>query len=114
MEAISHSSVELALLANVNKDRAVYNTTTMPVNNSSNGPSLPPLNNTVQKNGDKDRKVSNLPKRNPVDLQFKDIEYTVDVGGLFGKRKLIVQLLLLYNYDLWWFAISVILMCNEL
>lgn len=69
----------------------VYKSTTIPLNDSSNGKSaVRQISQQSQTNGMDEKfelkSFSNLPERVPVDIQFKDISYTVKAGFRRGER----------------------------
>lgn len=83
MEVIQHEAV--TTLSSSGQDAPVYNSTTIPMSNVTNGngtySSIP--TNEPSKRPEDDyvlRPFSNLPAREPVDIQFKDVSYTVKVG----------------------------------
>lgn len=77
MEVIQHEAV--STLSSSAQDAPVYNSTTIPM--STNYTSIP-TNEPVNRPEDDYvlRPFSNLPAREPVDIQFKDVSYTVNVG----------------------------------
>lgn len=63
----------------------VYNSTTVPLGESSNGHGR---GNGASKSDEKYElnMFQNLPKRSPVDIQFKDISYCVNAGFRKGEQ----------------------------
>lgn len=78
-------------------DDKVYRTTTIPINNNR-GESLKNDRSQSSHNWDGNgengvRKLpqfSNLPSREPIDLQFKDVVYTVNMGFRKGKEEIFI------------------------
>lgn len=84
----TQSQIALAVLSsNDNNDDKVYKSTTVPINNNR-GEVL--KNDRSQSTNNRDGsgengvhrqpQFSNLPSREPIDLQFKDVAYTVNLG----------------------------------
>lgn len=100
----SQAQIALAALSSSvdHNDDKVYRSTTMPINNNrgeslKNGRSQSIHNR--EGNGEngvqKPPQFSNLPSREPIDLQFKDVVYTVNLGFRKGKQ---FSLVYFYQY----------------
>lgn len=88
MEVIQHEAV--STLSSSAQDAPVYNSTTIPmssiINGNSNYTSIPTNEPSNRPEDDYVLKpFSNLPAREPVDIQFKDVSYTVNVGFRQGR-----------------------------
>lgn len=97
MEFVQQSAraqIALSVLSSAdNRDEKVYKSTTVPINNNrgevlKNDRSQ--SSNNREGNGENDihkrPQFSNLPSREPIDLQFKDVAYTVNMGFRKGKK----------------------------
>lgn len=85
-EARTH--IALATLTAAADDKPVYNSTTVPILNNKelmNNGRLPLNNGSSGSESFKFSNFTNLPSREPVDLQFKDVSYTVNLGFHKGK-----------------------------
>lgn len=88
----THAQIALSVLSSAdNGDDKVYKSTTVPINNNR-GEVLKndrPINNR-EGNGEngthKQPQFFNLPSRVPIDLQFKDVAYTVNLGFRKGMK----------------------------
>lgn len=97
MESLVNTQAQIALsvLSSVdNRDDKVYRSTTVPINNNRGellkNDRSQSSNYRGDENGEngvyKQPQFSNLPSREPIDLQFKDIVYTVNMGFRKGKN----------------------------
>lgn len=97
MEFVQQSAraqISLSVLSSVDSnDDKVYRPTTVPINNNRSEvlkSDLSQSNNVRDANGengvDKRPQFSNLPSREPIDLQFKDVAYTVSLGFRKGMK----------------------------
>ena len=95
MEFVQHetrSQIALATIQTANDDKPVYMSTTVPINNNINGNGIRPHkddsfepNNSDENDYDYQFKnFTSLPSRQPLDIQFKDVSYTVDLGFYKG------------------------------
>ncbi len=93
----TQAQIALTLLSsNDRNDDRVYRSTTVPINNNrselpKNERSQPSTNpNGSGENGmngvHRQPQFSNLPSRDPIDLQFKDVGYTVNLGFRKGMK----------------------------
>lgn len=80
----SHMDV---IMSSVPAAAPVYNATTIPLSDSSNGKSSGRNSQSTTGADEKFelKSFSNLPERTPVDIQFKDISYTVKAGFRKGE-----------------------------
>lgn len=84
-------------LAGFTEKPPVYNSTTIPIQNGKyqngvsngvNGNGHPPVEEDSDGDSDMDTHFSNLPHREPVDIEFKDLSLTVGLG--FRKGEVLV------------------------
>lgn len=93
----SQAQIGLTALSSVDRsDEKVYRSTTIPINNNrgellKNDRSQP--NHNWDGNGENGvhrlPQFSNLPSREPIDLQFKDVVYTVNMGFRKGRKEIL-------------------------
>lgn len=84
----TRSQIALSVLSSAdNNDDRVYRPTTVPINNNRCDvlkSDRSQSNNIREENGEngvhKRPQFSNLPSRDPIDLQFRDVAYTVNLG----------------------------------
>lgn len=92
MEVIS-SNVRTSVLNSISTPNltSVYKQTTYPIENQNGIPWLQPADNSQNLSPTEDelelRPFNNLPPRDPVDIQFKDVSYYVKTGFRRGKFK---------------------------
>lgn len=79
----------LGSISTPNLSSSVYNQTTYPIGDKKNGssvlPWLTPSKNILAVDELELRPFHNLPPRDPVDIQFKDVSYFVKSGFRRGK-----------------------------
>lgn len=103
----SQAQIGLTALSSVDRsDEKVYRSTTIPINNNrgellKNDRSQPIHN--WDGNGENGvhrlPQFSNLPSREPIDLQFKDVVYTVNMGFRKGRKLLFFSSIQFYLID---------------
>lgn len=104
MEFVQQNTAQIALSALSsadNNDDKVYKSTTIPINNNRGEVYKNDRSQTGNHQGgngengvNKQPQFSNLPSRQPIDLQFKDVAYTVSMGFRKGMYGFVIQLAL--------------------